>query len=408
VKPVKLLTFIGVNQYKETSYQWDGRSHWSKFVAEALAEWIEPECIVVLLTAQASQHPHWQEFQRVLKQRTLVPVTIPDGNTEQELWEIFDGIVAHVDSDEQIALDITHAFRFLPMLLLTVGAFLRVTKRVQIQHVFYGRYIEGQNETPVLDLVLLLHLLEWTSATQRFKEIGDARWIGETLCQTHRRLWQSHEAEPSSLFKAGSTLNALSQALQLARPREAAQTAHDLVRVIPQASGEISAWARPFSLLLEEVQHQASELAYEPAEILNEAHLRKQLSFVQSLVRYGLVAQSALVAREWVVNWSIWYKNDRATLQKEQWLPRQVREKIEAELNSAFPPEKGRPHRLVWLDNPKLDDCLKQLWPGLCDLRNDLAHCGMREGVRKAQDLREQTTKYAHMLTEVMRLSQWG
>lgn len=402
---MKLLTFIGVSDYEETRYCWEGRTHLSKFVAEALAEWLNPECIVVLLTAKACQHRSWQAFQEKMSGRNLVVASIPDGNTETELWDIFNEVVKHVNEGDRVSLDITHAFRSLPMLLLAVGAFLRVTKSVQIEHIFYGQYVKGQESTPVLDLLPLLQLLDWASATQRFRETGDARWIGETLRQTHRRLWKDQTATPQNLFTAGAGLQQLSQALQLARPIETAKTAHHLLGRLRSAAHEIATWAQPFSLLLEEVQEQASQLAYEQPETLDETHLRKQLNLIRSLFDYGMVTQSALMAREWVVNWALWYKNRRVPLQKEQWLDNERREQVEKELNTASPPSSTPPNPPAWLDSPSLNDLVRVLWSELRDLRNDLAHCGMRLERLSAQDLCQQTRNYLDKLQEVMNLS---
>jgi CRISPR-associated DxTHG motif protein len=405
---MKLLTFIGVNNYNETTYRWQEHTYRSRFVAEALAEWFTAESVVVFLTAQAKQHANWQEFQQRVQHRHLVPVDIPDVNGEQDMWRIFDQVVKQVQEGEHIALDITHAFRFLPMLILTVGAFLRVTKNVQIEHIFYGQYVPGQAESPVIDMVLLLSLLDWAAATQRLRETGDARWIGRTLKDTHRELWKTRAAQPSALYQAGKDLETLSQALHLARSQEAMKAAESLRKNLEGAPDEIAEWAKPFALLLEEVKEQTEHLAHSDTDTLDAKHLRKQLYFIGQLVEYGLTLQAAQMAREWVVNWAIWYREGCGTLQKEQWLGQDVRQKVEDELNKAFPSTKQHrdPAPLKWLENSKMNDLLKQLWSDvLPDLRNDLAHCGMRTNPRSLQALQKQTEQYLSQLQELIHLS---
>jgi CRISPR-associated DxTHG motif protein len=44
-------------------------------------------------------------------------VDIPEGRSEQELWEIFDRVASAVDEGDTILLDITHAFRSIPMIV---------------------------------------------------------------------------------------------------------------------------------------------------------------------------------------------------------------------------------------------------------------------------------------------------
>ena len=41
-------------------------------------------------------------------------VPIPEGRSEEELWQIFDICVAQVAEGDQIILDVTHGFRSLP------------------------------------------------------------------------------------------------------------------------------------------------------------------------------------------------------------------------------------------------------------------------------------------------------
>jgi CRISPR-associated DxTHG motif protein len=55
-------------------------------------------------------------------------VDIPEGRSEQELWEIFDRVASAVDEGDTILLDITHAFRSIPMIVFAVAAYLRRTK----------------------------------------------------------------------------------------------------------------------------------------------------------------------------------------------------------------------------------------------------------------------------------------
>ncbi|MDW8104666.1 MAG: TIGR02221 family CRISPR-associated protein [Armatimonadota bacterium] len=402
---MKLLTFLGAGNYKQVEYIWGDQRYRTDLFPSAVVEWLRPQETVVFLTKEAREL-HWERFRSMVGDKTkLIARDIPAGQSEEELWQIFDIVVESVQQREEIVVDITHAFRSLPMLLLSIVMFLRATREVCVKHIFYGQYLEGKDEAPVLDLILFLQLLDWASATQRFKETGDARWIGKTLCQTHRQLWKDQAARPQHLHTAGSSLQQLSQALQLARPIEAAQTAQGLLETITNAAQEIAAWAKPFSLLLEEVQQQAGQLAYEQAEVLDESYLRKQVHFIRSLHACGMVMQSALMAREWIVNWAIWRRAGGASLQKEEWLSPEVRSLAEEEMNCAFSPRRQAIVQLAWLNHPQEGEILRNLWPALCDLRNDLAHCGMRTNPLAAEKLREHVEEYLNRLPMLLQLA---
>ncbi|MEM1673075.1 MAG: TM1812 family CRISPR-associated protein, partial [Archaeoglobaceae archaeon] len=88
----------------------------------------------------------------------------------------------------------------------------------------------------------------------------------------------------------------------------------------------------------------------------------------------GLIMQAVTLAREWVVNW--------VALQRGcgDWLERNYREEIEKALGGAAAKLRSQqacvPNWFVQL--PKSQE-VAQLWDWLTDLRNDLAHCGMRK-----------------------------
>jgi len=357
---MKLLTFVGPNTYNQTTYVWDVHRYETEFIAEALASWLPFDKVVVFLTEKAKAGTNWTQLSQRLQERDVQEVPIPDGKTEEEVWEIFDRVIASVEHGDEIAIDVTHAFRSLPMVLVAVAAFLRTVKAVRVRHIFYGCYMKDEPESPVIDLNLLLELLDWMEATRRFKETGDARWIGEKLRSTQDRLRREQKGEPRELKKAGERLITLSQALQLARPIEAAEAARQLRNLLPTASSEIDTWAKPFSLLIEDIKAQVEQLAYENTDTLDSQHLEKQLQFIEQLQRYGLVTQATQMAREWVVNWAIWYSKGKVDLPSGDWLDKDVRDEIERVLNSGFA-DKQEPKPAEWLKNCEVTSILRKL-----------------------------------------------
>jgi len=401
---MKLLTFVGPNTYNQTTYVWDVHRYETEFIAEALASWLPFDKVVVFLTEKAKAGTNWTQLSQRLQEWDVQEVPIPDGKTEEEVWEIFDRVIASVEHGDEIAIDVTHAFRSLPMVLVAVAAFLRTVKAVRVRHIFYGCYMKDEPESPVIDLNLLLELLDWMEATRRFKETGDARWIGEKLRSTQDRLRREQKGEPRELKKAGERLITLSQALQLARPIEAAEAARQLRNLLPTASSEIDTWAKPFSLLIEDIKAQVEQLAYENTDTLDSQHLEKQLQFIEQLQRYGLVTQATQMAREWVVNWAIWYSKGKVDLPSGDWLDKDVRDEIERVLNSGFA-DKQEPKPAEWLKNCEVTSILRKLWPALPDLRNDFAHCGMRKQPRRAEDLDNQAQRLLPHLRELWQKS---
>jgi CRISPR-associated DxTHG motif protein len=402
---MKLLTFVGPNTYNQTTYVWDVHRYETEFIAEALASWLPFDKVVVFLTEKAKAGTNWTQLSQRLQEWDVQEVPIPDGKTEEEVWEIFDRVIASVEHGDEIAIDVTHAFRSLPMVLLAVAAFLRTVKAVRVRHIFYGCYMKDEPESPVIDLTLLLELLDWMEATRRFKETGDARWIGAKLRSTQDRLRREQKGEPTELKSAGRQLIALSRALHLARPIEAAEAAKQLQGLLPKASEEIQTWAKPFSLLIDDVQAQVERLAYKNTDMLDRQTLEKQLEFIEQLHRYGLVMQTAQMAREWVVNWAMWFSKGKISLLSEYWRDNDARGKMECELNDAFPAEE-KPKPPEWLKDCDLVAALRKLWSSLPNLRNDFAHCGMRKQPLGSEDLYDQTQNLLPQLRDLWQKSE--
>lgn len=151
-------------------------------------------------------------------------LSIREGFSEKEIWEIFETVSNVIENDDELILDITHAFRFLPMLGVTLIDFLKVTKNITVQGVYYGAFeklgvqakvlnmlIEERN-APIINLLPLIELQRWTQAANIFNQYGFANGIFEltnenvkpVLAQT-----QGKDELSKSLKGLGSILNTL-------------------------------------------------------------------------------------------------------------------------------------------------------------------------------------------------------
>jgi CRISPR-associated DxTHG motif protein len=68
----------------------------------------------------------------------LEDVEIREGRTEAHLWAICDRVASIMNDGDAVFLDVPHAFRSIPMIVLTVAAYLRRTKNVTVERMGYG------------------------------------------------------------------------------------------------------------------------------------------------------------------------------------------------------------------------------------------------------------------------------
>jgi CRISPR-associated DxTHG motif protein len=379
----KLLTFLGLGRYEEVTYCWNQHEHKTKLFPEALAKWLEPAEILVLLTAEAKTgpHSHWKDLQSRLGDLHLVapqPIDIPSGKSEQELWEIFSILTKCLDGQRPVVFDVTHAFRSLPILALLATAYLRVAHTVRLERLLYGAFEARSNgRAPVFDLTPFVTLLDWTAATDKFLKTGAAHELAGLLDDAQRLPWQAglenRATLPRKLQGLAGVLRRLSQNLSLARPAAVAVEAKALSRRLDEAGSESERWARPFALLLDHTRD--TYAPFIPDTLVSQRQL------VHWYVEHEHFAQAILLGREWLVSWTC-LKMGKDLINEREEVERALNEVMFSKRNGN-PLPSGSLAALVatWPEAA----ILIAAWSPTGDLRNDVAHCGMRPQPRSAE-----------------------
>lgn len=77
---------------------------------------------------------------------------------------------------EEIAIDVTHSFRHLPMLALVAARFLSKVRRILVRDIYYGAVDmtdAATGLTPVIRLGGMLQMLDWIDAMSSYDKDGD-------------------------------------------------------------------------------------------------------------------------------------------------------------------------------------------------------------------------------------------
>lgn len=199
------ISFLGGSNYGACYYSMgDYVSEKVRYIQEATLDylnksstWTSSDVAYILLT-KGAESLNWQDnghknrntgepiiqkgLESCLKDLKL-PVSIepvkglPDGNSVQEIWTIFERIFELLQDDDELYFDLTHGFRYLPMLSLVLGNYAKFLKKAKVVHLSYGNY-EGRNtETniaQIIDLLSLTNLQDWTFAAGQFLDSGNA------------------------------------------------------------------------------------------------------------------------------------------------------------------------------------------------------------------------------------------
>lgn len=116
-------------------------------------------------------------------------VTIPDGKDEDEIWSIFQVIYGEIYKQikefeaVELYFDFTHGFRYLPMLILVLGNYAKfLLDGIQVMSMSYGNYEARDrivNEAPIVNLMPLAALQDWTFAVADYKLNGYVDWLNK-------------------------------------------------------------------------------------------------------------------------------------------------------------------------------------------------------------------------------------
>jgi CRISPR-associated protein, TM1812 family len=107
---------------------------------------------------------------------TIEDKDIRDGMNKEEIWEVFQTIYDTLEEGDEVYMDLTHSFRFLPMLLLVLGNYAKFLKGITIKNIVYGNYEarNAQDEAPIISLLPLASLQDWTFAAANYLQNGRA------------------------------------------------------------------------------------------------------------------------------------------------------------------------------------------------------------------------------------------
>lgn len=161
-------------------------------------------------------------------------VMIPSGDKEEDLWILFMKILDEIEENDEIILDITHSFRYLPMLVFIIVNYARSIKNCSLKYIFYGAFealgninqvkskpIEDRN-VPIYDLTPFANLFDWTVGIDRYLATGDISIVKELTNLEIKKINSLIGSDPSLpkdieksiLYKNSKKLKELSKSME--------------------------------------------------------------------------------------------------------------------------------------------------------------------------------------------------
>ena len=373
---MKLISFVGTTDYKDATYIYQDREYTSRFFPVIAARAFQPNELLLVVTEDAYLKHFEAIADEVQSQVILTPVRIPAGKTEPELWSIFDILTDSIGVGDEVVFDITLSFRSIPILAVIAAAFWRIAKQVTIRNLIYGAFEakDEQGRSPIFDLTPMLSLMDWTAATDKFLKTGNAAELGGLLREAQALPYRNADASarqnlPRHLQDAASALDSVSKAMRLVRPHELMSEARRLDRKLSLVRQEVETWAKPFGGLLDQTQQEYRKFIVDKPREQLEQNLDVQLALIDWYVRKDHIVQAITLSREWIVS-LVALRLNLMLIEDRDYAESLLNVGAEALRKKASLPPPFR----------KLSGAaeLVQEWAWLRDLRNDVAHCGMR------------------------------
>lgn len=192
--PRIFVSFLGTGEYKKCRYVFSGTeiSEEVVYIQTATAQKSACDKPLIFCTGKASKK-HWEGLAKEFSNAGLSEpqrIDIPSGASEDELWEIFDLVRKEIPENAKITFDVTHSFRFLPLLMTILLNYLKEIKNVELEKCYYGAWEarESDSNAPVFDLTPFFVLNDWTRAASFLEEAGDISQVSECIKGVNKKI----------------------------------------------------------------------------------------------------------------------------------------------------------------------------------------------------------------------------
>ncbi|GCD78013.1 hypothetical protein JCM31826_14950 [Thermaurantimonas aggregans] len=108
----------------------------------------------------------------------IEPVIFPiDGRNEQEIWQLFAIMIHQLHENDEVYIDVTHAFRSIPILFTVLSQYARHRLNINIKSITYGNF-EGRDQNtqiaPLIDLTIYSFFMELSDFAYQLRKFGYA------------------------------------------------------------------------------------------------------------------------------------------------------------------------------------------------------------------------------------------
>lgn len=328
-------------------------------------------------------------------------IDIDEGFSEKEIWDNFQKIYETIEENEEVIVDITHSFRSLPMLLITLLNYAKQLKKIQVKGIYYAAFeslgtiqqvskIEPEKRVvPILDLTLFSELQDWTNATFDFVNNANVNRIQKFIKQSDKK---SQINDPKVKFFPSTVVKELDNLISYIALCRGKDLSHfnfiDLKDKLKKlkTNQEIPA---AFIYLIDVIEEKISKFENNPGKLL--------VTITKWCIEHNLFQQAITLLQEFIITFIL----DK--------IKYDISEKTNREIvNQSFRIKSQNISEDKWLkpasENPELAKKILSLemlenkeflkmFDKLSEIRNDVNHAGFLKGAKSVESIKNTLSK---------------
>lgn len=177
------LTFLGTGNYQDSVYVFnEQKSNSVKYIQSALVNLVAQDYDkYIAFCTEGAYNTHFENL-NLESNNKFNSVKIPNGSNEKEIWEMFQIIFENLQDGDEVILDITHSFRYMPMLGITLLQYAKFIKSINVKGIYYGAWDAREPNTniaPILDLTPFSILQDWSQFGSQFINTGNINGLSK-------------------------------------------------------------------------------------------------------------------------------------------------------------------------------------------------------------------------------------
>ena len=303
------LAFLGANDYDPAVYYLgDKTASITPYVQVAELEIYGKDYFdkIFIALTKTSKEKHFLNLKKELESlgiNSIQPIIIPEELDPNSQWKGFENILANIEEDDELVVDLTHGFRIIPIIFSTAIYFLQKIKNVKLKAVYYGAYEENKNESPIVDVKDFYIVNEWADAVGRLVEDADA----SKLAKLSKKDSEISGIQISKLNNRGllDSFEDLTNSIKGVELNQISSKANKIITNINQVYQDNNSLTTNILLSLIKDKFKSlttDKLSKDNSNQYNKEYFEVQLNFIKLLLDHKLFMQCFTAMREFIVS----------------------------------------------------------------------------------------------------------